>query len=270
MPDSGKPATVITIACLSGGSGKSTTALNTATMLSEVGKTLVVDFDPQGNLSQWLGWDDLSKEATIAETILSGEDRIEIEKIIQFPRNEDREGRLLIAPADYSLTVASDSISGYPGRERRLKRAIKDVLEDYEFIVIDSPPSKGVLAYNAILASDVLVIPTECTNKGVVGASATITLLHELEELEFPVPKILGIAPTRDQWSGLRQTRMSKAAIASLGEAFPSIPLFSSVRQSTAVQQCNHVGWSLVEAGKKDLANGYLEVVAKILEERHD
>jgi chromosome partitioning protein len=69
---SGRTALVITVACLSGGSGKTTAALNLAIMLAEHGKTLAVDFDPQGNLSQWMGWTDLSESATIAETILPG------------------------------------------------------------------------------------------------------------------------------------------------------------------------------------------------------
>jgi chromosome partitioning protein len=268
MPEFTKQATVITVSCLSGGSGKSTTALNLATMLSDKGKTLVVDFDPQGNLSQWLGWTDLIKEATIAETIVPSSDRLKLSEIIKTPLNEERGGRLNVAPADYSLASASELITASPGRERFLKRALKEVLEEYEYIVIDSPPAKGVLSYNAILGADLLVIPTECTNKGVMGAVNTIVLVKELAEIDFVVPKILGIIPTRDQWSGANQTRMSKAALVALAEALPEIHLFSSVRQSTIVQQTNHAGWSLLEAGEKSLAEPYLEVVEQIVKER--
>lgn len=88
-------ATVIAVACLSGGSGKTTTVLNLATMLAEKGKTLAVDFDPQGNLSQWMGWSDkLSDSATVAETILPDEDRVSISEIIKLPANEERHGRV--------------------------------------------------------------------------------------------------------------------------------------------------------------------------------
>src|SRR5919202_2797242 len=127
MPESSRTTTVLAISCLSGGSGKSTTVLNLATMLSEKGKTLVVDFDPQGNLSQWLGWTDLSESATIAETILPDTDRIKITSIIKPPTNEDRSGRLLLAPSDYSLSRAADAIAMEPGCERFLKRALKPV-----------------------------------------------------------------------------------------------------------------------------------------------
>jgi len=265
MKDSFKRASVITVSCLSGGSGKTTTALNLATVLSEKGKTLAVDFDPQGNLSQWMGWRDLSDSATMAETILPNIDRVSISDIIKPPANEDRGDRLLLAPSDYSLSRASDVISLEPGRERFLRRALKSVLNEYEFIVIDSPPAKGILTYNAILAADFLVIPTECTDKGVTGAVNTVVLVQELEALEFPVPTILGIVPTRDQWTGLYQTRMARAALDSLKEIMKGVHIFTSVRQSTLVQQANNMGWSLEEAGEEALAKPYREVVQSIL-----
>lgn len=266
MPESNDKATVITVSCLSGGSGKSTTALNLATMLSDKGLTLAVDFDPQGNLSQWLGWSDLSNEPTIAEAILPGNDRVAITEIIKSPKNEDRKDALLLAPSDFSLAHAADVIAPAPGRERFLARALKAVINDYKFIVIDSAPSKGILTYNAILAAEFLVIPTECTNKGVMGAINTVQLVSELAEIDFVVPHILGIIPTRDQWAGANQTRMSKAAIAALSESNPSIHLFSSLRQSTIVQQTNNAGWSLAEAGETKLSRPYVEVVKAILE----
>jgi chromosome partitioning protein len=123
--------------------------------------------------------------------------------------------------------------------------------------------------YNAIIAADLLVIPTECTNKGVMGAINTVVLVQELADIDFVVPQILGVIPTRDQWSGANQTRMSKAAIAALSEALPELYLFRSVRQSTVVQQANHAGWSLLEAGETALATAYVEVVDAILKKTY-
>ncbi|NJK63722.1 MAG: ParA family protein [Synechococcaceae cyanobacterium SM2_3_1] len=267
MSGSTSPATVITVVCLSGGSGKTTAALNLATMLAErQGKTLAVDFDPQGNLSQWLGWADLMDSATIAETLLTGSDRVHIADIIRLPSNEDRRGHLALAPSDYSLSRAIDAITMEPGRELFLRRALKPILFDYDFIVIDSPPSKGLLTYNSILASDFLVVPTECTQKGVMGALSTMILVKELAELDFHVPQILGVLPTRDQWVGTNRTKMSKAALEALEEVLEGIPLFSSVKQSTIVQQTNSMGWSLAEAGEKTLAEPYEEVIAALLQ----
>jgi chromosome partitioning protein len=258
-------AKIIGIACLSGGSGKTTTALNLAIMLSSKGKTLVVDFDPQGNLSQWLGLNDLSEVATIAEAILPEGDRVEIEEILQIPKNNARKTNLAIAPGDYSLTEAASVIANKPGRELYLKKALKPVLEKFDFIVIDSPPAKDLLVYNVILAADYLVIPTECSPKGVVGAYNTVVSVRELEEIEFKVPKILGIIPTRDTWSGANQTKISKAATSKLKEVFPDLPIFTSVRQSTVVQQANNAGYCLTEVGESKLAQPYSEVIKSIL-----
>ena len=152
MQNGMKRAAVIIVGCLSGGSGKTTTVLNLASMLSLKGKTLAIDFDPQGNLSQWLGWFDLSQTATIAETIIPDE-AIAIDRIIKSPQVEG-EGDLWLAPSDYSLTNAGELIATRPGRERFLIRAIKPILHDYDYIVIDSPPSKANLTYNSVLAAD--------------------------------------------------------------------------------------------------------------------
>lgn len=261
-------ACVITVVCLSGGSGKTTTSLNLATMLADHGRTLAVDFDPQGNLSQWLGWTDLSEFATVAETILPGGDRIPMAEIVQLPANEDRGGRLALAPSDYSLSRAIDAITLEPGRELFLRRALKPILDQYEFLVIDSPPSKGLLTYNTILASDFLVIPTECTQKGVMGALSTLILVKELAELDFKVPQIVGILPTRDQWVGHNRTKMSKAALEALEEVLHEVKVFGSIRQSTVVQQTNSMGWSLAEAGEEGLAQPFRDVIEAILAQR--
>ena len=260
-----RKALVVSVSCLSGGSGKTTTALNLATMLSEQGRTLAVDFDPQGNLSQWMGWSDLSETATVAETILNDEDRVNIKEIVQKPLNEDRGGNLFLAPSDYSLARAADAIAMNPGRERVLRRSLKPIIEDYDYIVIDSPPAKGILTYNAILSSNLLVIPTECTHKGVAGALNTIVLVQELEDLEFDVPNILGILPTREQWAGSNKTRMTNAALDALYSSVNGTHIFQSLRQSTFVQQTNNMGWSLEEAGQDKLAAPYREIVEAII-----
>lgn len=266
-----RPAVVVTVVCLSGGSGKTTTALNIATMLAQMGsRTLAIDFDPQGNLSQWMGWTDLSETATIAETLLTGPDRVRIADIIRPPVNEDRQGRLMLAPSDYSLSRAIDAITMEPGRELFLRRVVKPILNEYDFIVIDSPPSKGLLTYNSILTSNYLVIPTECTQKGVMGALSTLILVKELAELDFQVPQVLGILPTRDQWVGNNRTKMTKAALEALRDVLGGIPMFTPVRQSTLVQQANSMGWSIAETGEDGLAAPYEEVVQQLLAQLED
>ena len=259
-------ATVLCVSCLSGGSGKTTSALNIGTMLSASGRTLLCDFDPQGNLSQWLGWSDLSDHATVAETLLP-KDRTPISEVILQPQNEDRRGALNLVPSDYSLSRAADTITMEPGREFFLRRSLKDVRDDYDFIVIDTPPAKGVLTYCAVLASDLLLIPTGCTNKGVVGAVNTVIMLKELDDLGLEVPEIIGILPTRDKWSGANRTKLCRAALDALTQSLPEIHCFSPLKESTLVQQTNNVGWSLQEADQKKLAKPYTEIL-KIVKDK--
>ena len=269
MPTSSKPTSVICVACLSGGSGKSTTVLNLATMLSAHGRTLAVDFDPQGDLTQWLGHKDLSQMATIAETLLSGTERIAVEEILLAPSNEDRGEGLMLAPADDSLANMAELIVGKVGREFFLKRALKSVGSQFDYIVIDSPPGKGILAYNALLAAGSVVIPVETTNKGVHAAHSTRTLINDLIEIEYTVPELLGILPTRDQWSGGRRTKMAKAAMEALEAENAGIRLFSPIVQSTIVTRANAAGLSLEEIGEEKLAQGYREIV-DLLVKSHD
>jgi len=121
------------------------------------------------------------------------------------------------------------------------------------------------LTYNCLIAADYLVIPTECTDKGVVGAISIINLLRELEAIEFNVPQILGVLPTRDQWAGQNQTLMSKAAISALNEKLEGIHIFTSLRHSTKVQKANHSGLPISALGESKLTEPYQEIVELIL-----
>lgn len=101
-----------------------------------------------------------------------------------------------------------------------------------------------------------------------MGALSTLVLLKELEELDFHVPKFLGVLPTREQWVGNNRTKMSRAAVEALAEMMQGIPIFTPVRQSTVVQQTNSMGWSLAEAGEDLLAQPYREILKAVLEAR--
>lgn len=256
---------IIVVSCLSGGSAKTTTALNLAAMLSHKGKTLAVDFDPQGNLSQWLGFRDLSNDSTIAEAVVPNDsDRLPIAEIIKTPE-DSRGGNLFLAPSDYSLSNVEQQIAASPGRDIWLRRSLKPVRDQYQFIVIDTPPAKSILTFNAILAATHLLIPAECAEKGVTGTYNTLRLLEQFAEFDVQVPETIGILPTRDEWCGANRTLMSKAAIEALEGLFSDQHIFAPVKASTVVQKNNHKGLSLQEAGEERLAAPYVEVVEKIL-----
>ena len=149
-------ATIIAIANQKGGVGKTTTTANLGASLAEMGqRVLMIDLDPQGNLTSAFG-QNTRAEATVAEALLDHASRLPI-LIVD---NSDRPGIALV-PATISLASAEAALSMKLGREMRLRNQILAVAEDYDFIVIDTPPSLGLLTINALVAAQWVIIPTE-------------------------------------------------------------------------------------------------------------
>jgi len=150
------PNRVLAIANQKGGVGKTTTAVNLGAALAESGtRTLVIDLDPQGNASTGLGLTVPELETTMYDVILGHaalEDCIEPTSV----RN------LFVAPASLDLAGAEIELVTAMSRELRLKRALEPVTSDYEYILIDCPPSLGLLTVNALAAAAEVLVPIQC------------------------------------------------------------------------------------------------------------
>ena len=147
---------IISFANQKGGVGKTTTAVNLSAALAEAGQSvLAIDFDPQGNLSSGLGIDKTNTEKTIYEVIIGNEDindtilNTEVENLDIIPSNVDLSG------AEIELLELED-------RERTLRRKIGEIYKQYDYILIDCPPSLSLLTINAFMASDSVIIPIQC------------------------------------------------------------------------------------------------------------
>ena len=158
---------IIAIANQKGGVGKTTTAINLSACLAEAGKkVLVIDLDPQGNTTSGLGIDKSELENTVYELIL---DECTAKEAMVRTDIEN----LFILPANVNLAGAEIELLDIDNKEYTLREAIDYVQEEFEYIIIDCPPSLGLLTVNAMTASDGLVIPMQCEFFAIEG----ITLL---------------------------------------------------------------------------------------------
>ncbi len=183
-------ARVISICNQKGGVGKTTTAVNLASYLAHSGrKVLLVDIDPQGNASSGLGINKHELKQSVYDVLI---DDLDPNSVIIKTQIDN----LMLLPSTISLTGAEVELVGTIGREYKLKKALSPISADYDYVLIDCPPSLGLLTVNAMAASDSVLIPIQCEYYALEGLSQLSHTINLVKDSINPSLSIEGVLLT--------------------------------------------------------------------------
>ncbi|MBP6924777.1 ParA family protein [Candidatus Saccharibacteria bacterium] len=181
---------VISITNQKGGVGKTTSAINIAYFIAKTGRrVLLLDFDPQGNATSGLGVDKNQLENTMAD-VISGD--ITLKDILM----ETGYKGLKLAPATPVLANTEVELANTKGRFTRLKNAIETVEKDFDYVIIDSPPSLSLLTVNGFIASDYLILPVQAEFYAMEGLGQLLESMKLVKKGMNPDLNLLGVLPT--------------------------------------------------------------------------
>jgi len=226
-------ARVIALANQKGGVAKTTTTLNLAVALKEKGmRVLVIDLDPQGNLtmSQGMNPDEISK--SMFDVLVH---RIPIQDVIASAEVD-------IAVSSIDLAGAELALSGMIGRERALEKALAPVKEGYDFVLMDTPPSLGLLTINAFVAADGIIVPVQCEYLSLRGLVQLQNTLEMIRENLNPGVEIQGILPTMYD----RRTLHAREAVEILQENFGELVFNTKIRKTVRYAEAPVKGQSVL------------------------
>jgi chromosome partitioning protein len=222
----------IVVTSLSGGQGKTTTSMLLSFLLANRGySTLLIDADPQHNLTDWVGLELEPNSPTLLECIKSS---VELEDCI-YPLaiNEN----LFLIPSDDQLGNIQDYLASSGVGAMLLKKRLEPIGKTFEFCIIDAPPQRSQICLTVIGAGDVIVIPAEASVKGYGSLIRTLDLLNNLREVGATHGHTLGIIPFRDRWIGANQSQESKLAIEGMKEEVGVELILPSIRESERYKQ---------------------------------
>lgn len=249
-------ATIISIANQKGGVGKTATAANLGICLYQMGKrVLVVDMDPQGNLTLSLAASD-SIERTVADALLDHKATVPTISVFS-----GLDGQMDLVPTSLALASAEAALMNKLGREFRLRDQLVKISEGYDFILIDTPPSLGLLTINALVAAHMVLIPTEARFFSLQGLQM---LQGSIDEILYINPhlKILGILLSKFD----RRLGEEKTVAQYLRDNWGALVFETSVGTNSKILEAASTGIPLTQLkGSQRAVDAYRELAKEVL-----
>jgi chromosome partitioning protein len=244
---------VISFANQKGGVAKTTTTLNLGVAFSEHGlKVLLIDLDPQGNLTMSQGLNPDSIERSMFDVLVH---RLPIQEVIHHAEVD-------LAVSSIDLAGAELALSSMIGRERALEKALAEVKDAYDYVLIDTPPSLGLLTINALVASTGVIVPVQCEYLSLRGLVQLENTLSMIRENLNPVVEIEGILPTMFD----SRTLHSREAVEILQENFGDLVFDTKIRKTVRYAEAPVKGTSVLKYDPSgNAAEAYRQLAKEVL-----
>jgi len=229
-------AKVIALANQKGGTGKTTSAMNLAACLSAMGRSvLLIDLDPQANATSGLGFSSQTGGKTVYDALARGEhpSRLVQKKGLQFH----------LIPASPDLAGATVELVSVPNREFRLHHILHDLRHAYDYILIDSAPSLGVLTINALVAADYVLIPAQAEYYSLEGLAQLLQTVEMMRKNFVRSPKVLGVFLTMYD----EGNRLNRAVREEVEKNFPGKVFETRISRAVELAEAPSFGKTILE-----------------------